>query len=220
MQRQPEPELMEGRQQVQAYAAADFGAGDAHTLSLLTGLLDRTGALPPTPTLVDLGCGPGNITLRLAQAFPDARVIGVDGSAAMLAVAERRAKELALNVEFRCCDLRSLDGLEADLVTSNSLLHHLHQPDLLWRTTAAIAAPGCRVLHRDLRRPPTMDALDQLQRRHLANAPAVLIHDFRASLAAAFELQEVRDQLLQAGLQALTVEPEDDRYLVVSGLVN
>ena len=88
MQRQPEPELMEGRQQVQAYAAADFGAGDAHTLSLLTGLLDRTGALPPPPTLVDLGCGPGNITLRLAQAFPDARVIGVDGSAAMLAVAE------------------------------------------------------------------------------------------------------------------------------------
>ena len=220
MQRQPEPELMEGRQQVQAYADADFGAGDAHTLGLLTDLIDRTGALPPTPTLVDLGCGPGNITLRLAQVFPDARVIGVDGSEAMLAVAQRRAMELGLNVDFRCCDLRCLDGLQADLVSSNSLLHHLHQPDLLWRTTKAIAAPGCRVLHRDLRRPTSMDVLDQLQQRHLNNAPSLLIRDFRASLAAAFEIQEVRDQLLEAGLESWTVEPEDDRYLVVSGLVN
>ena len=220
MQRQPEPELMEGRQQVQAYAAADFGAGDAHTLGLLTGLIDQTGALPPFPTLVDLGCGPGNITLRLAKAFPEARVIGVDGSSEMLAVAEHRAKALALNVEFRCCDLRSLDALRADLVTSNSLLHHLHQPDLLWRTTAAIAAPGCRVLHRDLRRPSSMDALDQLQQRHLSDAPSLLIRDFRASLAAAFEIQEVEDQLHEAGLGSWTVEPEDDRYLVVSGLVN
>ena len=220
MQRQPEPELMAGRQQVQAYAAADFGAGDAHTLGLLAGLIDRTGALPPTPTLVDLGCGPGNITLCLAKAFPEARVIGVDGSSEMLAVAEHRAKALALNVEFRCCDLRSLAGLRADLVTSNSLLHHLHQPDLLWRTTAAIAAPGCRVLHRDLRRPSSMDALDQLQQRHLSDAPSLLLRDFRASLAAAFEIQEVEDQLHEAGLGSWTVEPEDDRYLVVSGLVN
>jgi 2-polyprenyl-3-methyl-5-hydroxy-6-metoxy-1,4-benzoquinol methylase len=135
-------------------------------------------------------------------------------------VAERRAEELALNVEFRCCDLRSLDALRADLVTSNSLLHHLHQPDLLWRTTAAIAAPGCRVLHRDLRRPSSMDALDQLQQRHLSDAPSLLLRDFRASLAAAFEIQEVEDQLHEAGLGSWTVEPEDDRYLVVSGLVN
>ncbi|MED5383181.1 MAG: class I SAM-dependent methyltransferase [Cyanobacteriota bacterium] len=220
MQRQPEPELMEGPQQVQVYADADFGAGDAHTLSLLNGLLERTGALPPTPSLVDLGCGPGNITLRLAQAFPEARVIGVDGSAAMLAIARRRASELDLNVEFRCCDLRCLDDLGADLVTSNSLLHHLHQPDLLWRTTMAIAAPGCRVLHRDLRRPASIEALDQLQQRHLGEAPALLVRDFRASLAAAFEIQEVNDQLLEAGLGSWSVEPEDDRYLVVSGLVN
>ncbi len=220
MQRQPEPELMEESQQVQAYAEADFAAGDVQTLKRLADLIGRTGELPISPTLVDLGCGPGNITLRLAQAYPDARVIGVDGSAAMLAVAQRRAMELDLNVDFRCSDLRQLEGLRADLVISNSLLHHLHQPALLWQITAAMAAPGCRVLHRDLRRPPTMDALDQLQRCHLADAPAVLIHDFRASLAAAFELEEVRDQLLQAGLQALTVEPEDDRYLVVSGLVH
>ena len=220
MQRQPEPELMEESQQVQVYAEADFAAGDAQTLKCLADLIGRTGELPISPTLVDLGCGPGNITLRLAQAYPQARVIGVDGSEAMLAVAQRRSMELDLCVEFRCSDLRQLDGLRADLVISNSLLHHLHQPDLLWQITAGMAAPGCRVLHRDLRRPPSMDALDQLQRRHLADAPAVLIHDFRASLAAAFELQEVRDQLLKAGLQALTVEPEGDRYLVVSGLVN
>ena len=79
MQRRLEPELMNGDTQVQAYAAADFSSGDQATIEAIQRLLSRTSPLPPDPLVVDLGCGPGNITLRLAGLFPKARIIGIDG---------------------------------------------------------------------------------------------------------------------------------------------
>ncbi len=58
MERIPEPELMDGAEQVLAYAEADFAASDA---ALVERLAHRSGA-DPGVRLADLGCGPGNIT--------------------------------------------------------------------------------------------------------------------------------------------------------------
>ena len=41
--------------------------------------------------VVDLGCGPGNLTATLAQRWPDAKVVGLDSSAEMLAKAATQA---------------------------------------------------------------------------------------------------------------------------------
>ena len=223
MQRRLEPELMNGDAQVQAYADADFSSGDQATIEAIQRLLFTSSPLPPDPLVVDLGCGPGNITLRLAHLFPKARIIGIDGAESMLALARERAQQQDVDISFLCQTLQEvLRGPllgQADLIVSNSLLHHLHQPDLLWTVTQSLAAPGCRTLHRDLRRPSTDAEVEQLLRKHLPSAPAVLQHDFAASLAAAFEPQEVTAELHRLGLEQLKVSAEDDRYLVVSGLV-
>ena len=224
MQRRLEPELMNGDAQVQAYAAADFSSGDQATIEAIQRLLSRTSPLPPDPLVVDLGCGPGNITLRLAGLFPKARIIGIDGAESMLAIARERAQQQKqLEISFLCQTIQEvLRGAllgQADLIVSNSLLHHLHQPDLLWMVTRDLAAPGCRTLHRDLRRPASDAEIQQLQLKHLPSAPEVLQHDFAASLAAAFEPQEVAAELHRLDLNQLKVSAEDDRYLVVSGLV-
>ena len=214
---------MNGDAQVQAYAAADFSSGDQATIEAIQRLLFTTSPLPPDPLVVDLGCGPGNITLRLAGLFPEARIIGIDGAESMLDLARGRAQQQQLKMSFHCQTLQEvLRGPllgQADLVVSNSLLHHLHQPDLLWMVSRALAAPGCRTLHRDLRRPSSDAEVQQLLLKHLPSAPEVLQHDFAASLAAAFEPQEVTEELHKLGLNQLTVSVEDDRYLVVSGLV-
>jgi len=224
IQRVPEPELMDDIDQVAAYGAADFNAGDDHTLSLILSLVSKTASGASPRRVIDLGCGPGNITLRLCDAFPESEVIGVDGAAAMLHLARARAATMHHPPRFMQCSLQQLVESDlvntADLIVSNSLLHHLHQPDLLWSLTSSLAVQGCRVLHRDLRRPFSVSELDRLQRTYLPEAPAVLIQDFRASLAAAFEPDEVTSQLKRAGLNGLRVEAEDDRYLVVSGLVD
>ena len=89
MQRLPEPELMVDPAQVLAYAAADFSGGDQRTLDRIEALLSSaSGRASSDPAVIlDLGCGPGNISLPLAKRFPESQVIGVDGSPAMLQVA-------------------------------------------------------------------------------------------------------------------------------------
>ena len=227
MQRVPEPELMDDPQQVQAYAQADFSDGDRRTLELVESLLARSPALPPAPLFIDLGCGPGNITLPLAASHPNAQVVGVDGARSMLSVAAQRSAANGLTVCWRHASLQDLQrGVlpeligRADLIVSNSVLHHLHQPALLWTLTRRLAAPGCRVLHRDLRRPASPKEARQLLERHLPGGAEPLVRDFLASLHAAFEATEVEAQLRAAGLGGLSVCAEDDRYLVVSGLVD
>ncbi|WP_038462518.1 trans-aconitate 2-methyltransferase [Arthrobacter sp. PAMC 25486] len=51
-------------------------------------LTSRIGAAAPR-TVVDLGCGPGNLTATLAARWPSAAVLGIDSSAAMVAEAAR-----------------------------------------------------------------------------------------------------------------------------------
>lgn len=52
-------------------------------------LLNRITALPggAAPRIADLGCGPGNVTLLLADRWPAARITGFDNSPQMLAAA-------------------------------------------------------------------------------------------------------------------------------------
>ena len=232
MQRQPEPELMNDQIQVQAYAEADFNEGDAHLVDLVVSML-QSRSQPRSQQrsdlcIVDLGCGPGNIALRLAKQFGQARVVGIDGSAPMIQRAREKAGQGDSRFDFRvlrlqdCLDHGPCSDLHhrADVVVSNSLLHHLHEPELLWRVTRHFAAPGCLTLHRDLRRPSSMANAHQLQQRHLPDAPQVLIRDFLASLVAAFTPEEVKEQLQTCGLASLTIQEEGDRYLVVSGLVD
>lgn len=70
--------------------------------------------------VVDLGCGPGNSTELLATRFPDAEVVGVDLSPAMVAEARRRLPHL----RFERADAGLwTPGPETDLVFSNAALH-------------------------------------------------------------------------------------------------
>ena len=228
MERLPEPELMNDAAQVQAYADADFSAGDQDLIRNLEQLLSKEQRSSNPPCLfLDLGCGPGNISERLARRWPRARVIGIDAAENMLSVARRRQQQAAdlCALEYQCIALMNLGQDQAslpclaDVVVSNSLLHHLHDPQVLWRGLAQITAPGAVILHRDLRRPETNDQAEALQRKHLKGAPAILIRDFLASLQAAFTVAEVNAQLKEAGLEKLKVCEIGDRHLEVSGTI-
>ena len=71
-----EPEVMNDPLQVEAYAAADFNASDQAVVDRIEQLLDRDDVHRHQACLVDLGCGPGNISLRLAQRWTDCCVWG------------------------------------------------------------------------------------------------------------------------------------------------
>jgi SAM-dependent methyltransferase len=153
-------------------------------------------------------------------------VLAIDGAPSMLALAarelERRRQaepELPRRLLFRlsCLPDPALPG-GFSAVVSNSLLHHLHDPAVLWGAVRQLAAPGACIYVKDLRRPADAAAVEALVQRHAADAPPVLQHDYRASLHAAFTPEEVRGQLRAAGLAgSLQVAPTDDRYLEVWG---
>jgi SAM-dependent methyltransferase len=228
MERICEPELMDDVQQAREYSEADFSASDASTVGRIFSRFPdgQLGA-----RILDLGCGPGNITFPLAARSPGATVLGLDGAAEMLAIADRRrhalpggaAGEAASRLAFHravlplpATGLAELGGAFTALV-SNSLLHHLHDPLVLWRSLRQLGAPGAAVYVCDLRRPDSEAALAQLLSLHAAMAPPLVRRDFALSLRAAFRPQEISDQLRALGLEALRVESRDDRYLEVHG---
>lgn len=222
MERRCEPELMDDPEQARLYAEADFSASDA---VLVARILACAGPRGLGDRVVDLGCGPGNISFLLAGRCPQTELLGLDGAAAMLAIAERRrlaSPERWSRLQFRQQRL-PLDAAAAarigrfSAIVSNSLLHHLHDPAGLWSSVRLLAAAGALVHIHDLRRPQDPQALAALVRRHAATAPALLQRDYRASLRAAFRPAEVEQQLAAAGLQGLAVRAVDDRYLEVSG---
>lgn len=233
MERICEPELMDDAAQAQAYAEADFAAGDAAMVErMLERFDDGSDTCGLGPRIVDLGCGPGNITFRLADRCSGSLVLGIDGSEPMLAIAEARRRVDAgwrYAVRFLQAVLPAIDHAAAALpagdrpeagfsaVVSNSLLHHLHDPAVLWDAVRRLAAPGAAVYLQDLRRPATPEAADALAAAEMASAPEVLRRDYRHSLQAAFTVEEVAAQLARAGLEGLQVQPVGSKYLEVWG---
>lgn len=219
MDRVLEPELMDDEAQARAYAEADFEEPNARFAAMCAGFISE---LEHGAAVLDLGCGPGDITLRIAAANPGVEVHGLDGSAAMLAFGE---SALVADPRLRG-QVRFIHGLVPDAslpraryeaVVSNSLLHHLHDPAGLWRMIRACGATGAPVLVMDLMRPASEEAAKALVEQYAANEPEVLRRDFYHSLLAAFEPGEVREQLALAGLGQLLVHEASDRHLVVRG---
>ena len=83
-------------------------------------LLGRVDVASPV-AVVDLGCGPGALTATLAQRWPQARIVGVDSSADMVAAAREHAVDGRLS--FECADVADWapDG-QVDVVIANALL--------------------------------------------------------------------------------------------------
>lgn len=218
MRRRREPELMDAADQAAAYAAADFSA--AHDF-----LVAQLGVLMPGATLcgqvADLGCGPADVTVRLARTYPQAHFDAVDGAPAMLDLAAGHIAHAGLAPRITLHRRRLPgDGLPRaryDAIVSNSLLHHLHRPAGLWALVRRALQPGGVLYVTDLRRPGDRAQLAGLLERYGAHDGPLLARDFAASLRAAFTPPELRRQLDAAGLAWARIQPLGDRHVAIFG---
>jgi SAM-dependent methyltransferase len=218
MERIPEPELMEDREQARAYAVADFS--EPHDAFVRH--FQRLFPFFAQGRVIDLGCGAADVTIRFARAYPQATLVGVDGAEPMLHLGREAVARAGLDSRIVLRRLRlpagALSG-DYDAVISNSLLHHLAEPASLWQAVARAARPSAPVLVMDLLRPASRDAALTLVRLHAADAPPVLVRDFFNSLLAAYRPDEVRRQLRDTGLMHLDIEVVSDRHWLVWGHV-
>ena len=89
MERIPEPELMVEKEQVISYDEADFSKEEVSLINQINYyLLRKNISLGEKDLIVDLGCGPGNISEKLATKWPNTEVVGIDGSKEMILRAE------------------------------------------------------------------------------------------------------------------------------------
>lgn len=104
-------------------------------------VLDRL-ELNGDETVLDAGCGSGNVTEDLLARLPRGRVIGVDGSPSMVEEATARLGN-DRRTSFICQNLAGLKLEEqVDHVFSNATFHWIDDHDLLFRSLAAATRPG------------------------------------------------------------------------------
>jgi SAM-dependent methyltransferase len=109
-------------------------------------LFDRYG-LPAAAAILDAGCGTGEISARLAERFPEARILGVDIIAAHLALARRRSAAFGDRVRFEERSVYDLGLPDAsfDLVVCRHVLHAIPHADRVLAELLRVTKPGGRL---------------------------------------------------------------------------
>ena len=99
----------------------------------------------PGLRVVDLGCGPGNLTRRLADLLEGSDVVGIDSSPAMLARAAGAARDGLRFVEGTIESFAASTD-KFDLVFSNSALHWAGDHEHLVPALLAHLSPGGQIV--------------------------------------------------------------------------
>ena len=107
--------------------------------------------LEPGMDLLDVGCGPGTITMDLAARVAPGRVKGVDASEEVIRAAAVAAAGLATSVDFAVDDAYHLDAADGsvDVVHAHQVLQHLDDPVAALREWRRVVRPGGLVAARD-----------------------------------------------------------------------
>jgi trans-aconitate 2-methyltransferase len=101
-------------------------------------LLTRVGAAAVS-SAVDLGCGPGNGTELVARRYPDAAIVGVDTSPAMIEAARARLP----GARFEIADAATwVPAAPCDLIFANAVLHWVPDHARLFPRLVSLLAPG------------------------------------------------------------------------------
>ena len=232
-----EPELMDTPAEAREYDAMDHAAVNAAFVGdLLRTLLDwslqwpvqtgttkpgawgRANASPQNPTLtvVDLGAGTAQIPIELIRRTTNLRITAVDAAASMLELAHANiaAVDLTAHVELVLADAKRLPFADAayDVVISNSILHHIPDPQTVVAEAIRVTAPGGLLFHRDLARPNDEVTRQKLVATYAAEATPYQRKLFAESLYAALTVEEMRDLVTGFGFAPDTIQMTSDRH--------
>jgi len=231
MERVPEPELMEEKEQVISYDEADFSEGEVNLIKQINHyLLRKDISLGKKDLIVDLGCGPGNISEKLAIKWPNTEVVGIDGSKEMILRAEHnknisKNKKKLKNLIYICSDIRDIKSYNfllkkrISLLVSNSLIHHITNLEDFFNIIRSLSSKVTINFHKDLKRPFNEKTALELKAKCSTKYNEILTNDYYASLKASYTFKELKNFTLENDLSSLEVFEDSDKYLIVYGNV-
>jgi len=231
MERIPEPELMVKKEQVISYDEADFSEGEINLINQINYYLFRKNiSLGEKDLIVDLGCGPGNMSEKLAIKWPNTEVVGIDGSKEMILRAEYNKsistnQEKLKNLRYICSDIKDIKSnnylpkKRISLLVSNSLIHHISNLEDFFDTIRSLSSNITVNFHKDLKRPLDEKYALELKAKCSTKYNDILTNDYYASLKASYTFKELKNFTLKNNLSSLDVFEDGDNYLIVYGNV-
>ena len=213
MERVLEPEYMDTPEDTESYAAMDHEAANRSVSEFFLAAGGGHGMC------LDIGTGPGDIPLLIAELAPEARIVAVDAAATMLRLAQRHIADRGLRgrVLLQLADAKQLPlaSDSFDGVLSNTILHHIPEPRDLLAEAWRVVKPGGVVVIRDLCRPRTeADAWALVDRHAKAGTPQQrqLLFD---SLHASLTLDEAAALVTEVGMTGARVDMTSDRHYTI-----
>jgi ubiquinone/menaquinone biosynthesis C-methylase UbiE len=210
LERVLEQELLDTERDAAEYASFDNTAVNDEFVSRVLELA------PPRGLVLDLGTGPGDIPLLLAERAPELRIVAVDLSEHMLVLARERVKAARLThqIEIARLDAKATGFPEShfDMVICNSLVHHSPEPEALLREIARVARPGAALFIKDLHRPETQAELDHLVATYATGCTDYQRQSFYDSLHAGLTVQEIKAICTRLELRDVEVRRVSDRH--------
>ena len=174
--------------------------------TVITDVVEHATAGRTRPLLLDLGCGPGSLSARLARRLPDAEIVAVDMDPLLLELGRTHHADTARYVDTVIGAEGWTDalGLERplDAAVSTTALHYLPEPVLLdtYRRLAALLRPGGVLVNGDHFPPdeePCADLTGYVGRRRAERTGGHAHEDWRSWWAAAARDPELADLFVE-----------------------
>lgn len=205
-----EPEVMDSSEE-----ATDYDAMDHHQVNELF-VQDLLAAVPNPQDVLDIGTGTAQIPVLLCKQRTNCRILAIDMAISMLELARYNIEAAGViqQVQLAQMDAKQLTFPEEmfDLVMSNSIIHHIPDPEPVVAEITRVLRPGGHVFIRDLLRPDDEETCQHLVETYTGQSNAHQQEMFCNSLRAALTLEEIRQMVRKQGWAPETVQQTSDRH--------
>lgn len=173
-------------------------------------LADRTASMIKRGRLLEIGPGPGFLSIELTRILPQMEIVGLDISDTMLEIARRNAKEhnLSERIEFRKGDASKMpfEDCSFDFVISSGSLHHWKTPVQVFNEIYRVLKSNRRAMISDLRKdaPPEkvkewVDIIDS----------TIMRWGFKHSIKESYTAEQIEKLINETQFTQFEVEEEE-----------
>lgn len=205
-----EPEVMESVEEAHDYNAMDHSLVNQRFVSDLL----ATGHI--LQDVLDLGTGTALIPIELCKRHATCRVMASDLSLEMLQLARYNLEiqMLTHRIQLAQVDAKRMPFATNmfDTLMSNSIIHHIPQPNIVLAEAVRVTAPNGLLFVRDLARPASHDEVEQLVKTYAGAESEHAQAMFRDSLCAALTVEEMRAMVAALNFPPDSVQMTSDRH--------
>lgn len=222
LERRLEPEVMDTSEDAHDYDTMDHSTvnrvfvDDFLAFARANGFDARLADQRQPLRLLDVGTGTALIPIELCSRRVACQIIAIDLAAEMLKLADLNIAKagFASSIQTQRVDAKQMPYATGsfDAVISNSIVHHIPEPNAVFAEMARVLQCGGLLFVRDLLRPKSRSEVDQFVTTYAGRENAHSQQLFRDSLHAALSLDEVREIAIAHGIRATSIAQTSDRH--------